>query len=82
MLFSDVTFTTEALGLVVSVVGAMGSALVLLWRADAQRTAERIADLTRQRDQLLAVLYRRGLEDDVPPSIPHSALPPRRPDVP
>jgi hypothetical protein len=75
----DVTFSPEALGVVVSVVGTLCTALVLVWREDARRTSERIADLTRQRDQLLAVVYRHGHEDEVPPSVPHSALPPRHP---
>ena len=80
-ILADVVFSNEALGLVVSVCGTLAAALAIVWRADATKTAGRIARLEQQVDDLLAVLYRNRLEDEVPASVPHSSLPPRRRDT-
>lgn len=74
--FADVTLPTDGIALVVSVVGTLWTAIVLLWREDRRRGERERADIVRQRDALLDLVLRRGLRDEVPASVPRSLLPP------
>lgn len=75
-ILADVTFSTDSLAVVTAVVGALSAAVVALWRQQWSTWAAERDDLRRQRDALLRVLYRLDLADEVPPEVPHGALPP------
>lgn len=78
-LLADVNISNEALGVVGIVVGTLWSALLLMWKEQRAQGEREKADLRRQRDDLLRLVVRSDLEDEIPASIPHSAIPPREP---
>lgn len=77
--FADLVLSSDALAVVTAVVAAVAAATGLLFRTLMRWRDDQIADLRRQRDDLLRVVYRHGLADHVPESVPHSALPPTPP---
>lgn len=78
-LLADVTFTSEGLAVMSVLMGALAGAIAMLWKEQRRSDGDRISDLERQRDSLLRVLYRLDLADQVPPEVPHGALPPPPP---
>lgn len=82
LIFADVAFTTEGIAIFSALTGALVTAIAVLWKTDAARRDDQIADLRRQRDDLLRVLHRNNLHDSIPPSVPHSAVPPPPPPRP
>lgn len=78
-LLANVEFTTEGITVIGTLFAALASAIAVLWRTDAARRDDQIADLKRQRDDLLRLVLRNNLHDSIPPSVPPSALPPSPP---
>ena len=80
-ILADVVLSSESLALVGVVVGSLWVALIASYRDRIAALRDIVRDLTKQRDELLSALYRCGGADNVPPSVPHSAIPPAPPTV-
>lgn len=80
-IFADIVLSAESVALVGIVVGSLWAALIASYRDRIAAMRDVIRDLTRQRDELLSTLYQCGCGDHVPPSVPHSAIPPAPPTV-
>lgn len=77
-LFGEIHLTNDAAALVAGVIGTLWTALVMMWRSDVARRAEEVADLRKQRDELLDVVIRNGLRDEIPAAVPPGEIPRRR----
>ncbi len=74
--FGDITISTEAFGVVSTIVLALCAVIARMWLMQVWECENSKADLRRQRDELLRVLLRHELRDEIPSSVPPNVIPP------
>ena len=66
-LLAEIALSNESLALVSTVIGAVASATVYLWRVDIARIQDQVNDLRAQRDRMFSLIVKNGLGDQLRP---------------